>query len=457
VRTVPQQRIVVRGHWNGMPVYAKKFVGMRAKRHFERDVAGVQKLISARIATPRLLFQGEVQGESAYVAIYEAIEQVVNAEEALRQLNRIERFSLLKKIVVAVAQQHQAGLVQTDLYLKNFVVKDDIVYSLDGDGIRNLPRFFQHKQRLNNLATLLSKMDVLEDEHIPELYDCYCQHSGIPAKFDEGVHVWELVQNIRHRVASGYADKKVFRNCTDVKIARAFGYFIAQARQIAMEPQTLLSLDAHLDKPERNIKNGRTCTVVRTELAGQDVVIKRYNLKNFWHGLNRTFRPSRAAVSWANAHRLLISNIATPAPIALVEVRVGILRRRAYYVSAYLEAPDIAQFLIQEQDAEVKKQVAYEVALLFYRLSLLRISHGDCKASNIKILDKKPVLLDLDSMRALPWRFEYRHVKDLKRFMRNWIGDVETTALFKQAFLLAYPVYDDPWHDGVLARAGIDG
>lgn len=457
VRTVPQQRLVARGRWNDLPVYAKKFMGARAKRHFERDVAGVQKLINAHIATPRLLFQGEVQGEPAFVAIYEAIENVLNAEEVLRQLNRTERFVLLKKIVAAVAQQHQAGLIQTDLYLKNFLVKDDTVYSLDGDGIRDLSWFSQKRQRLINLATLFSKMDVLDDDWIPELYEYYCQHLDILYKFNEGVYIWELTQNIRHHVTHGYAEKKVFRNCTDVKVTQAFRYFIAQARQVVIGQQALLSLDDYLNDSDRNIKNGRTCTVAKAMLAGQEVVIKRYNLKSFWHGFNRAFRPSRAAVSWANAHRLQVSNISTPAPIALVEERFGVLRRRAYYVSAYVEAPDIVQFFIQEQDIKVKKQVAYEVALLFYRLHLLRISHGDCKASNIIILDKKPMLLDLDSMRDQPWRFEYQHIKDLKRFMRNWCSDIEATAFFKQAFSLVYDTYDDPWRESLLVRAGIVG
>lgn len=455
---MPQQREVVRGQWQSQSVYAKQFIGARARKHFQRDLAGVKRLQEAKIATPALLFEGEVENAPAYVSIFSAIEDAQNAEEVYNQLDKQSRFLLMQGLVEAIAQHHRAGLRQTDLYLKNFLVAGDgkTIYTLDGDGIRPLAPLFQKRQRLRNLATLFSKMQVLDDDWIPELYQHYCHHFDMTNKHDDATHVWGLAQAIRHQVASGYADKKVFRNCTDIKVTKAFGYYIAQARQVVAEPQTLLSLDVHLSDPDQNIKNGRTCTVAKAKLAGQEVVIKRYNLKSFWHGLNRAFRPSRAAVSWANAHRLLISNLATPAPVALVEERLGCLRRRAYYVSGYIDAPDVAQFLIQEKDIEAKKQMAYEVALLFYQLSLLRISHGDCKASNIKVLDNKPLLLDLDSMRHQPWRFESQHVKDLKRFMRNWTDDVEATALFKQAFLLAYDKYDDPWHVSLLVRAGID-
>lgn len=59
---------------------------------------------------------------------------------------------------------------------------------------------------------------------------------------------------------------------------------------------------------------------------------------------------------------------------------------------------------------------------LFYRLNLLQISHGDMKASNIKVVNRAPLLIDLDSMQQ--HRFAQpalkAHARDLKRFMHNW-------------------------------------
>jgi hypothetical protein len=53
------------------------------------------------------------------------------------------------------------------------------------------------------------------------------------------------------------------------------------------------------------------------------------------------------------------------------------------------------------------------------------------------------------------WWFERKHIKDLKRFMRNWENDAEVTALLKQEFLLEYTAQCPYEDDGILFRAGI--
>ncbi|HNZ56254.1 MAG TPA: lipopolysaccharide kinase InaA family protein, partial [Methylophilaceae bacterium] len=387
VRTVPQQREVVRGFWNHQAVYAKKFTGPRAKIHFERDVAGVQLLTKANIATPALLFEGETALAKGFVAIFAAINASQNAEEAYAQFAPNARFELMQNLVKTVAQHHQANLIQTDLYFKNFLVETNSkqIYTLDGDGIRSLNTQFKTKQKWNNLATLFSKMDVLDDAWISDLTKLYCTQTHMQFSMELAADVWSRTQKIRAKVSSDYADKKVFRNCTDVKVAQDFRRFVAIARDFSAEEKALNTLDKFLVNPAHNIKNGNTCTITKALFTDKKVVIKRYNIKSLTHGFSRAFRKSRAAVSWANAFRLNMANIATPKPLALVEERYGPLRGRAYFVSEYVEAPDIAEFFAQTAVTEIRQQVAFEVARLFYRLYLLRISHGDCKASNIKI------------------------------------------------------------------------
>ena len=102
-----------------------------------------------------------------------------------------------------------------------------------------------------------------------------------------------------------------------------------------------LALLKDLDGAIRNgvlIKDGNSATIARVEVDCQQWVIKRYNIKNFWHWLKRCWRPSRAAVSWRNAHLLEQLGIETPAPIAMLEQRWGWLRGRAYYVSQCIDA-----------------------------------------------------------------------------------------------------------------------
>ena len=461
VRQVPGKRYVYRGHWQGQHVYAKFFIGKNNAYYASRDLTGVQHLMQAGITTPPLLFQGQTQDKQAEVLVFVAIEHAKNAEEVWQGCDNEARFELAQRLVLTLARHHQAGLIQTDLYFKNFLIQEKNVYTLDGDGIRRLSRVFRKRQRLRNLATLLSKMDVLNDQWTPLLYQHYCQQLNTVYALADEAAVQTQTRKIRSRMAGAYADKKVFRNCTDVRVSKQFDSFLAVSRDFEMSSVTPQLLDSALVDKKANLKNGNTCTIAKALIADRQVVIKRYNIKNAWHGLNRAFRVSRAALSWANAHRLMISDIATPKPLALLEERFGCLRRRAYFLSEYIEAPDAMQFFSQSASPEDKEKVACNIATLFHRLYLFGYSHGDFKATNIKIVNLAPVLIDLDGMQAhrhgcySDWWFQRKHIKDLKRLMKNWEHDVEITRLLKQALRSEYASQDINKADNILIRAGI--
>lgn len=459
VRVLPGRRLVCSGTWNGQSVFAKLFFGKSAASYAKRDREGSEWLRSAKILTPALLYVAELT-QKINVLIYAAIGNALNAEYCWRQQPQLHDL-LADSLVDALAKHHAAGLVQTDLHLKNFLIHEQAadalkVYTLDGDGVRKIGRLGVKCKRLANLATLFSKFDVLDDNRIPVLYHRYCSAIGLTYDVSDESRMMKSVWHIRHRVSRTYADKKVFRTCSDVTVEKSFRYFHAVAADVLINPQAA-NLDTYLADSKANLKNGNTCTVGLGNLANQRMVIKRYNTKSLWHRISRALRSSRAEVSWANAHRFLISNIATPKPLALVEKRWGCLRDRAYFLSAYVDAPDVTQFFTQQPDVELQKRAAQNLANLFLKLYLLKFSHGDCKASNIKMTNGQPVLIDLDGVRSYDdcwlsnWRFERAHVKDLKRFMKNWQDDVPTLTLLKQAFQSTYPEATQY----ILNRAGI--
>jgi tRNA A-37 threonylcarbamoyl transferase component Bud32 len=249
---------------------------------------------------------------------------------------------------------------------------------------------------------------------------------------------------IRRRVVSKYVDYKVFRECTDIKVTRTRGQFQAISRPYgsSLLGHALANLDPLLEAAQsQRLKSGNTCTVALAEIDNRKVVVKRYNVKNFWHGLGRALRQSRAAISWSNAHRLQMHEIATASPVALVERRYGFIRRQAYFVAEYIDAPDIHDFFAKADVDETQKRiVANNVAQLFYKLNLLKISHGDFKATNVKVVGDQPLLIDLDSMRQHKWRwlFERSHLRDLRRFLRNWQQAPQTRMLLTDAFAKFY-------------------
>ncbi len=447
IRIIPYKRFVCKGVWQQTSVYAKLFIGKNAKRYARRDQQGVEYLTNVGILTPDLLYAGVadtiVEDGIVEVLIFQAIIDSENAEVAYQAKPCQEfRLELATKLVNEIAKHHNANLLQTDLYLKNFLIKDDIVYTLDGDGIRHFVKL-KKWQALENLSVLLSKFNVIELESwLPNLVQTYSKARSWQV-IPDMASIKKLVNFHRKKVASQYADKKVFRNCTDVRISKRNRCFVAISSHFQLKnlPKTPQDCDELIQSKER-LKSGNTCTVALAKIDGISVVIKRYNVKGFWHGVNRALRQTRAAISWANAHRLVILGIATATPVALIERRQFGFKSRAYFLSEYIDAPDIGEFFLRAKETAMKSEAILNVAKLFHQLFLLQISHGDMKASNIKLENNKPVLIDLDSMQQhqYSWTSLNAHVRDLQRFMQNW---KESPALYNAFVEVFKEVYED--------------
>lgn len=455
VRVVPGKRIVCKADWGGQSVFAKLFISQDAKRYAARDSKGVKRLIESGITTPALLYSGVTDAGSIHVLIFEAILNSHNAEDQLCQQDSEGRYALICKLVEAVAQHHLSGLMQKDLYARNFLLADRRIYTIDGDAVRHLPLINRQKTSIQNLAKLISNFDIFDlRDRLDDLIAIYLKINPAVGPIDAQKLALQ-VSNLRAKVVSAYSGKKVFRKCSDISVKQAFSYFVAvnrkyQVREIEValsQPDALLSA-----KEASLLKQGNTCTVGTVTIANQQLVLKRYNIKNFWHLLGRILRKSRAAISWGNAYRLQMYGVATPNPVALLEKRWGYCRLQAYLLTEYLDAPDVYQYFdIPELTVQDKLETAHQIAKMFYKLKLLKISHGDMKSSNIKISKGQPQLIDLDSLREHRCKFwsDRKHIRDLRRFMLNWPNGSAVYRLLSEAFL---DIYQD---SQLLNKAGI--
>ncbi|MDT8429308.1 MAG: lipopolysaccharide kinase InaA family protein [Pseudomonadales bacterium] len=173
----------------------------------------------------------------------------------------------------------------------------------------------------------------------------------------------------------------------------------------------------------RMLKNGNSSTVVQVSLDGRDYVVKRYNIKSFLHGLSRLLRPSRAWRSWHNAHLLEMLGVGTAAPIAMIERRIGPLRRQAWFLSEAVEGADILQFPGNTPINSTPWQLALlRFHALFTTMYEYRIVHGDMKGTNLIWQADRLVVLDLDGMHQefSTRRFRQAFQRDLDRFRANW-------------------------------------
>lgn len=452
VRRLPDRRLVCRGEWAGHAVYAKLFIGENAQRYADRDASGALALAKAGLLTPTLLHRGHLVGQKGEALVYAEVPEACNAEDLLGTAHAAQRLTLENELVRTVARHHAAGLLQTDLYPRNFLSTSAGIHTLDGDGIRAYPHPVEGRRALDNLALLASKFPVEDMQRAAEWLRLYHQAGG--GEFRPQALLGRA-EALRYRSLRAYSQHKVLRNCSEVRVVRSFSRFVA-ARRASLDAdlgQAIADPDALLDKPEcQRLKNGNTCTVGQVQAGERNLVIKRYNIKNLRHAIGRALRRSRAAVSWSNAHLLQAAGIATAPALALVERRLGPLRRQAWLLSDYVEGPEISAALAGPELVDLRKQqIAFDAAALLHRLYLLGIEHGDFKASNLKIVDGKPLLLDLDAMRLhrRGWWFRQRHGRDLRRFLKNWQAQPMTLALLQDALKHIYG------RDPVLTLAGI--
>ncbi len=422
LRVLPGKRIVGEGSWLGRRVLVKLFVAAASARHWQQEKAGVEALERARIATPELLLAAPLPrgGHVLLTAYLDAAQSLADAWLAVALLAAGDAAALgvLRPACHALGALHAAGLVQQDLHLGNFLRRDGEVFVIDGDAVRAVSpgQPLEAQAATRNLALLLAQLPIAWDDAWDALREAYRAGGG---RLPETAQLKKEVARARAWRLADFLGKTL-RDCTLYAVARSASRFTALARgEVDRLAPLLTSLDAAIVGGTL-LKDGRTCTVAQVEQAGRTLVVKRYNLKNAFHFLERCWRPSRAWHSWREGHRLRFFGVATPEPLALVEERFGPLRRRAYLICAYCPGRNLLELL--SPDREPDDDVARAIISLFSSLHALRISHGDLKATNLLFYGGKVFVIDLDAVRQHRSQHTYAPAwaRDRERLLRNW-------------------------------------
>jgi len=437
VRLLPGKRQVCMGTLDGRPVFAKLYLDpKRGKVHWQRELAGIQAFQQGGILTAELLYAGELADSGWPVIVLARIPEPLSLMDAWEQEDDASREQLLRRLVSVLARHHKAGLLQTDLHLGNFVLSGGDIYSLDGAGVTAIGRELGPDVSLENLALLIAQLYPEWESQVPVLYAGYLAERG----WKKGPGREDLGRRVRRQRKGRWREfqGKLFRECTDFVCRKQPGRLEMVVREVlspALE-RVLADPDATFPGVDQALKNGNTCTVWVAEAGDQRLVIKRYNVKNIWHGIKLSSRQGRAFVSWENAHRLRFYGIATPRPIALLKERRGPLQPVAYFIMEQVEGVGAQEwFKDSAVPWEQKQQMADRIGRLLGQLKDQRISHGDMKASNILLVAGEPMLIDLDAMcqHGGAGAFRKAWAGDMQRFLRNWEDMPELKELFTQA------------------------
>jgi tRNA A-37 threonylcarbamoyl transferase component Bud32 len=436
LRSLPGKREVYDAVFSGRPAIVKVFLDRRRARvHFQRELDGLRAFHNAGIAAPEVLYAGEDE-QSRPVIVVARIGEAETLSDVWRVAAEAERQRLMGRMMELLARHHLAGIYQTDLHLNNFLVAEGLIYSLDGDGVLAQEGALDERRSLQNLALYCSQLDPDRDAFSLEASARYAQLRSWPKALirERLLPLIDAARMYRWRKFRS----KIYRDCTAVERSRAAGQACYAVRSYGDGLQRLLGdLDAGCPAdPAQRLKDGNTATVWRASLDGLDLVVKRYNIKDRWHGVSRVFRESRASVSWRNAHMLEMFGVATPAPVAYCLRRENPLRPVGYFVAEEVLGSNLRDWVAQHRDqADEIRRVATMVASLLARLRRLRISHGDLKATNFILSDNRLFVVDLDAMRLhrLGMAFEYSWRKDMARFEANWRDMPEVLQIMQEA------------------------
>lgn len=423
LRVLPGRRVVGEGRIGQTPALVKLFIGDDSTRHWQRENEGIHALARAGIPTPETLFSGALRGDGRAL-LTRFLPDAVSLAEAWANVSGLpagdaQACAVIEPAIRVVGRMHAEGLIHEDPHLGNFLRQDASLFVIDGDAIRSpgAGSAVSHDLATRNLALLLAQLPAEWDAHLDTLLSAYGT-GRVPGNPADGPLLAEITRARKLRLK--HFLEKTVRDCTRFSVEKTLRRFSAVVRDAAPWLQPVVDAPNSALTTGTPIKAGRTASVARVDLDGHRVVIKRYNLKNHGHAFSRLWRPSRAWHAWHAAHRLAFLGIATPAPLAMIEERLGPLRRRAWLITEFCPGRNLVQHLAaddvppgDEADAIVK---------LFRGLHRERISHGDLKATNLLWHDNRIFVIDLDAMRQHRADAAFRRAwgRDRARLLRNW-------------------------------------
>jgi len=425
-RILPKKRFAALAYWQNKRVFVKCFYGKQFNKYVQREQIGIQNLVNANLPSPTLLAT-LTDSQNACILIFQYIKttQTFSTQDS-------PTLNILKKSVELIAKMHVKNLLQTDIHLDNFLIKQDLIYIIDAGLIKKYKKNLTVKQRGDNLSLFLMEFSPFLNLFLDILLPIYNQY------FEQPLTIAEIKKTIfkqRKKRERHYIYKKVMRNCSAIKVRKTWRRYIAIKRdqdQPEIE-QLCQNPDDYLEQ-SKIIKSGHSATVGLLEISGKRYLLKRYNRKNWVHFIIRSLIASRAAVSWRNGFLLRSYHIETPMPIALIEQRWGFLRGRSWLLLEYIEGQTLMNYFEKFPKKAEHPFFLDQLAQFVDTLATIRVSHGDLKAPNLLLTtDNKLYFIDLDAMTSHNQlkTFNPAFLKDLKRLERDIMGQVNTDFLFK--------------------------
>jgi len=356
-------------------------------------------------------------------------------------LNFTLKKAIIEKLANITKKLHEHGIYHRDLYMAHFLL-DKSSLKLDSAPKIKIYIIDLHRTRICKNAPkrwLLKELAALYFSAMPakptskDILRFLSNYFAMP--WQRIIKEYKsLLYKIEKRVL------KLYRKSHEqfIKKQNWRRLFICDKKYYTPKMQSLLANpDAYLKQGELLKKDTTTCTVAKINLDNEQLVIKRYNIKNIYYLLTHLIQSSRATLCWNNSHFLQHYNISTPKPIAIIEKRFGPLRGKSYFISEYIPSMQINDFFLKEQNQQKLHIVAKKTIAILIKLRNKNIRFRDTKATNFLVAGNDTYLIDLDGMRKyspIIYKLRKSFAKDKQRFMKNWRNYPDIEQLFLELY-----------------------
>ncbi len=431
LRKLPGRRLTCSGSWQDTASVIKLYArDNKGRRQWRREQQGLARLNASSVLAPKLIDAFDDVTHHCYINLIGWLEGT-ETFQARWNANPSDQLQLLDKLIKRIASMHSAGIWHEDPHLENFLVYNDDIAVIDGDGIRGSGKALSKQASFKNLGLLLAQFTNEDSIPLNDLLLAY-EHSRKWFHSTGNVNkIRRLISAYRKRRLKKYL-QKIYRNSSSTVTRHSeCCHYAAKRNYLDSVLHMVDNPDQFMaDHTRQYLKKGNTSTVVQIEVDNLKYVIKRYNIKSRRHAIRRAVQSTRASRSWRNAHLLAFHNILTAEPVAYIERRTGALRSVSWFVMKMADGKNAAELFNDEQvSLEVKTQAAGKISEVINRLHSAGISHGDLKASNIIVTNQGVLLLDIDALRYPAAKADIR--KDQQRLLKNWEGNQEILDLFK--------------------------
>ncbi|MBN2138819.1 MAG: glycosyltransferase [Sedimentisphaerales bacterium] len=431
LRAIPGNREVYDAIWNDRNVVLKVFARrLGANRRVNKEWNRLHLLRSRGLNAPEPLFRGKTRDGRYAIAIDKIVDSHTTLDAFNAASDEAERTNLLMLLCRELAKQHDKGVMQEDLHLGNFLLKDDKVFLIDPGQIKFFSQPVTRKNGISHLAWLARYLPSEHTEQIIALCREYLSVRGWDFGIaDEEMFRKKLRQHTRKSI--GRTIRKCLRtNKRQQRITgKGFSAVIDKAFFHGADP---LSFIEHIDElmARGEILKDSSSYISRFTWNNTDIVVKRYNYRGIVYSLRHIIMSSRAKKSWLHAHRLGAIKVPTPKPLAYIDRFKGLLIHTSYIVTEYTEGQKLYYYLRNDSiDNEQRSEALRRVQELLAELAQYRLTHGDVKPSNILMSPNGPTLTDLDGMHLhlLDYTCTLRWAKDAVLIDKLKAQFIETT------------------------------